>query len=158
MRSVRTRPAALRARPRPLVLLLLLVLLAGCGEPSAEYYCEQLREDREEIADILASEDPGALQGENLRLLEDLGEQAPRDLREEWSLLLDALQGLEQALDDADLTAEDFEDGEPPPSADEDDLASLEVAVSRVQAPDVVAAAQGIETQARDVCRVNLGL
>lgn len=134
------------------------LLLGGCGEPSAEDYCEQLTEEREQLAEVLASEDPDALLGENLRLLEDLGEEAPRDLREEWSLLLDALQGLETALDDADLSASDFAEGQPPESATPEQVAAVEVAVSRVQAPDVVAAAQGIETQARDVCKVNLGL
>lgn len=133
-------------------------LLTGCGgEPSAEDYCEQLRADREEIAAMVSSDSPGALLG-RLDLLEGLGEQAPRDLRDEWDTFLAALRGLQDALDEAGADPEDFDDGQAPQGLSAAQRAAVVEAADRVRADDVVAAAGGIEAQARDVCKVNLGL
>ncbi len=148
------RPTAGRA----LAVLVLALPVAACGgEPSVEDYCEQLASDRQELADLVSSGSPTALLA-GLDLLEELGAQAPRDLRDEWDTLTGALRGLQDALDEAGVAASDFEDGKPPEGlapADREDVAE---AAQRVRAPDVVEAASGIETQARDVCKVNLGL
>jgi hypothetical protein len=151
---VSRRPAAALAG-----LVLCLGTLSGCGgEPSVEDYCEQLQGERERIAEMVSSNDPGSLLGENLELFEDLGAQSPRDLQGEWDTLLGALRALDDALTDAGVEADDFADGAPPEGLDDDQVAAVEEAVRRVQSEDVVSAASGIETQARDVCKVNLGL
>lgn len=139
--------------------LLAVVLLSGCGgEPSVEDYCEQLGAERERLAELVGSGDPGSLLGENLPLLEELGEQAPRDLVGEWDTLLTALRQLDAALGEAGLEVDDFEDGQAPDGAAPEDLEPIAQAVRRLQSADVVAAASGIETQARDVCKINIGL
>ncbi|WP_030485912.1 hypothetical protein [Nocardioides aequoreus] len=152
------RPPAPRGLRRALLVVALSVPLVACGgEPTAEDYCEQLAADRQELADLVSSGSPTALLS-GLDLLDELGAQAPRDLRDEWDTLTDALHGLQDALDEAGVAPSDFEDGEPPEGLAAPDREAVATAADRLRAPDVVEAAAGIETQARDVCKVNLGL
>lgn len=138
--------------------LVLLGVLVGCGgEPSIEDYCEQLDGERERFAQMISSNDPGSLLGENLAAFEQLGELSPRDLQGEWDTFLGALQELDGALSYAGVEADDFADGVPD-GLDDDQRASLDQAVQRLESADVVESVSGIETQARDVCKVNIGL
>lgn len=155
-------PAARRGLRRALVVpaavLVVVAPLAACGgEPSAEDYCEVLAAERQQLAELVSSGSPTALLS-GLDLLDELGDRAPRDLRDEWDTLTDALHGLQDALDEAGVAPSDYEDGEPPEGLATSDREAVATAADRVRAPDVVEAAAGIETQARDVCKVNLGL
>jgi len=135
-----------------------VLLVGGCGgQPSVDDYCGRLAEDREQIATIVSSGDAAALL-DNVGLLDELRQDAPRDLRDEWDTLVTALAELRTALDDAGVGPEDFEGGEPPASLTGEQRRAVVAAADRVADPDVVAAASGIETQARDVCKINLGL
>lgn len=134
-----------------------LLPLAGCGGSSIEDYCEQLRADQQQIAEMIDSSSPSALLGE-LDLLRGLAEKSPDDLADEWQVFIEALDGLDQALDDVGVKPSDFVDGKPPaglPAADRQEIAD---AAAEVSSEDVVAAVSGIEQQARDVCKLNLGL
>lgn len=138
-------------------LLLVLGPVAGCGEPTTADYCAQLREDREQIADMVSASSPSALL-DNLALLQGLGDEAPSDLRDEWQTFLGALEDLRGALRAADVSADDFEGGTPPPGLSREDRAAVVAAADQIRSPEVVSAASGIEQQGRDVCKVNLGL
>ncbi|WP_445258851.1 hypothetical protein [Nocardioides aurantiacus] len=137
--------------------LLLALPLAGCGEPSTEDYCAQLRLDREKLADMVSVGSPTALL-DNLELLQGLAEKAPSDLTDEWQTFLGALEDLDAALRSADVSAEDFEGGEPPPGLARADRDAVVAAADQIRSEEVVGAASGIEQQGRDVCKVNLGL
>lgn len=145
-------------RARAGVAALAVLLASACGgEPSVDDYCGRLAEDREQIAAILSAGDAGALL-DNVALFDQLRQDSPRDLRDEWDTLVTALEELRTALDDAGVEPDDFEDGEPPASLTGQQRRAVVAAADRVADPDVVAAASGIETQARDVCKINLGL
>ncbi|GAB3996721.1 hypothetical protein [Nocardioides marmoraquaticus] len=135
----------------------LLVVAACGGEPSVDDYCARLTEDRARLSEIVGSGDPAELLG-NVALFDELRDEAPRDLRDEWDTLVAALQGLRTALDEAGVDPGDFQDGEPPDSLSGTERRAVVEAAGRIADPDVVAAASGIETQARDVCKINLGL
>lgn len=140
------------------VAALVVLLASACGgEPSVDDYCGRLAEDREQIADILSAGDAGGLL-DNVALFDQLRQDSPRDLRDEWDTLVTALEELRTALDDAGVEPDDFEGGEPPASLTGQQRRAVVAAADRVADPDVVAAASGIETQARDVCKINLGL
>ena len=139
------------------LVLVLLAALAGCGGDEREEYCQALQERRPRIAEMVESDSSAALL-ENLPMLRELGEQAPEDLADEWQTYLAALEGLDDALDRADVKATDFEDGKPPAGLDEGERAAIAAAADEVAAEDTVLAAAGIEQQARDVCKINLGL
>lgn len=142
----------------PLLGAVLLTLpLAGCGEPTTEDYCAQLRQDRAKLSAMVSASSPSALL-DNLELLQGLGEKAPSDLTDEWQTFLGALEDLQRALRAADVSADDFEGGEPPPGLTTSDREAVVAAADQIRSEEVVAAASGIEQQGRDVCKVNLGL
>lgn len=158
-------------RPRPgrwgRVLLAAPVLLtAGCGgnplsgltgqDHSPAAYCSALNADRRAFADMLAADSPTALV-QHVALLSDLAAQAPPDLTDEWQVFLGAVKGLRHALDRAGVPPSAFTDGRPPRSLAPAQDAAIRRAADALSAPDTVAAAQGIEQQARDVCKINLG-
>ena len=138
------------------VTVVLLLSLAGCGDPT-EDYCGQLREDRKEFAEMLESESSSALLG-NLPMLRGLAEKSPEDLKDEWQTYLRAIEGLDQAIEDAGVKPSDFDDGRPPAGLSDTDRKAIAEAAGQITTEEVIAAASGIEQQARDVCKVNLGL
>jgi hypothetical protein len=132
--------------------------LAGCGgENSIEDYCAALKADQKQIAEMIESPSSTALLS-NLPMLRRLAEQAPDDLTDEWQVFLGALDGLDQALDDAGLKPSDYEDGRPPAGVSAADRKAIAAAASQITTDEVSAAASGIDQQARDVCKINLGI
>jgi hypothetical protein len=138
------------------LVVALLLSLAGCGDPT-ESYCSDLEKQRKQIAEMVESSSPSALLS-NLPMLHDLAEKSPDDLTDEWQTFLGALDGLDEAIKDAGVKASDFKDGKAPSGLGEADKKAIADAAGQVRSDEVVAAASGIEQQARDVCKVNLGL
>ena len=138
------------------VVVALLLPLAGCGDPT-EDYCNEIEKDRKQFAEMLESESSSVLLG-NLSMLRDLAEKSPDDLSDEWHTYLRAIEGLDKAIDDAGVKPSDFDDGKPPSGLSEADQKAIAEAAGQITTDDVIAAATGIEQQARDVCKVNLGL
>lgn len=138
-------------------LVVAMLSLAGCGGDPGEDYCDALEDRRKQIAEMVDSGSPGVLL-ENLPMLRELGEQAPEDLRDEWQTYLAALEGLDEALEEAGVQATEFEDGKPPAGLDEAQRRAIADAAGQVAAEETLQAGAGIEQQARDVCKINLGL
>jgi hypothetical protein len=134
----------------------LLLPLTGCGD-ATQGYCDDLQQHRKQIADMVDSGSPTALL-RSLPMLHDLADKSPEDLSDEWQTFLGALEGLDQAIKDAGYKPSDFKDGQPPAGLDAADRKSIVDAADQIRTDDVVAAASGIEQQARDVCKINLGL
>ena len=136
--------------------LALLLPLTGCGDRT-KTYCSGLEAHRKQIADMLSSDSPSALL-DGLPMLHDLADKAPQDLSDEWQTYLVALDGLEQAIKHAGVKASDFKGGKPPAGLSAADQKAIAAAAGQVATDDVVSAADGIEQEARDVCKMNLGL
>ncbi len=133
-----------------------LLALTGCGDPQ-QAYCRDLESQAPKISDMIGSDSPTAVL-DGLPLLEDLAGQAPEDLRDEWQTLLGSLRGLDEALHHAGVKGSDFKDGKPPSGLPVADQKAIAEAADQLASEDVVQASSGIEQQARDVCKVNLGL
>ena len=136
--------------------LALSVTLCGCGDQE-EQYCDALRKDRTRIDEIINASGGDALL-EGLPVFRDLADEAPDDLTDEWQTFLNALEGLQDALRDAGVKPSEFRDGKIPASVTGDDRRTIAAAADTLSSPPVVSAVSGIETQGRDVCKVNLGL
>ena len=146
-------------RPAPLVaglVVALLLPLSGCGDKTDDY-CSALEDHNKDIAEMVGSDSPDALLN-GLPVLRDLGKKAPEDLTDEWQTFLGALDGLDDALRKAGVKAADFVDGKPPKGTGVREQKAIADAASQIGADDVVEASTSIEQQARDVCKVNLGL
>ena len=138
------------------LLVALLLPLSGCGDPTKDY-CSALEEHNKEIAEMVGSDSPdGLLNG--LPMLRDLAEKAPEDLADEWQTFVDAVEGLDDALEKAGVKPEDFVAGKPPKGTGAREQKAIADAASQIVSADVVQASAGIEQQARDVCKLNLGL
>ena len=138
------------------LILSLAAPLGGCADQE-EKYCDALRQNRTRIDEIINASGGDALL-EGLPVFRDLADQAPDDLTDEWQTFVNALEGLRDALDDAGVKASEFRDGKIPAFVTGDDRQTIVAAADTLGSPPVVSAVSGIETQGRDVCKVNLGL
>ena len=144
------------SRVRALVLAFVLVLLpTGCGGGSAEDgYCAALKRDQT----LFADDGTGLALITNLPRLEKLAAQAPEDLGDEWQTFTTALEALRDAVKAAGLKPTDFVDGKPPAGTSAAARTAVAKAADELSDDDVVTAAGGIEQQAKDVCKLQLGL
>ncbi len=133
--------------------LVLTGLLAGCGS-SEDDYCAALKQQQS----IFADDGTGVSLLVHLADLEDVAAKAPDDLTDEWQTALTALQGLRDAIVAAGVEPVDFVDGKPPSSVSGADQRRIAAAASRVSEQGVVEAINGIDQQAKDVCKLQLGL
>jgi len=139
----------------PLVAGVLLVGAAGCSESPEdrrETYCAQVKKDSAGLSTGVAEGGPGAFLSV-LPTLEGLAKKAPSDLKDEWQTLLNALHGLRDALDNTGLEPADIRDGSLPEGLPRADRKRVREAASVLTTPEVVAATQGIEQHALDICK-----
>jgi len=129
----------------------------GSGSADTGAYCAALGADRAAFADMFASGSPGALIAQLPRLRE-LAAKAPSDLRDEWQAFLGPVERLHKALDAAGVEPDSFRDGRPPAGLDAASRQSIRAAADDLSSPATVSAAAGIDQQARDVCKINLGM
>lgn len=139
---------------RILVGLLLAASLTGCGGSSEDDYCAALEKDQK----VFSDDGSGLGLISNLPTLRVLAKQAPDDLDDEWQTALGALDALHDAIDAAGVQPKDFAGGQPPAGLGAAERTRIAQAASELAEDDVVAAFNGIDQQARDVCKLQLGL
>ncbi len=149
------RPGTGRARTVGL-LVTLLAPVTACGDPGQDY-CASLKERNQAIAEMIESDSPAALLN-GLPMLRELAEEAPSDLRDEWQVFLGALEGLEEAIEKSGAEPGRLQGRRAAARAERGRAVAVAEAADQIGAEDVVQSASGIELQARDVCKVNLGL
>ena len=139
-------------------VLLLLAGLAACGENPEDVradYCEEVADQQVELTEEMAAEGPDTL----LRarpLLRELADDAPRDIRDEWDRLLDALDGLAEALEAAGVDASTYDARRPPEGVTEEQQQDIARAADELATPETVAAWEGVKQHAKDVCKTPL--
>lgn len=136
---------------------LLLTVPQACGSNEEASYCSAL-ESRQKLFAEMQDEQSGLGLLAHRRTLHDLGDKAPDDLRDEWQTFLGAIDAFAKTLDQSGVKPGDFVDGKPPAGLSAADRTRIVDAANELASPDVVEAANGIEQQARDVCKLQLGL
>lgn len=148
---------------RVLSSLLLTPLLGaafvGCGgeEDPFAAYCDEVKAQQEPLTEALAPGGPTALI-DALPSFEKLSEDAPDDISDEWSVLIGAIEGLVEALDDAGVDPATYDREEPSEEVTEEEQETIDAAARRLTAPETAAALEAVQQQARDVCKTPLSL
>ncbi|MFL6109103.1 MAG: hypothetical protein ACJ716_03325 [Marmoricola sp.] len=144
-----------RARVHLLAAAAVLALLpTGCGGNGEDAYCAALKSNQT----IFAEDGTGVALISNLPVLLRIERKAPDDLDDEWQTFTTSLESLRDAIKQAGLKPSDFVDGKPPAGTSAEARAAIAQAADELSDDDVVTAATGIEQQAKDVCKLQLGL
>jgi hypothetical protein len=130
--------------------VLVSVLVTGCADQK-EKYCDAVDDHQEELGQILGDGAPDALL-KALPIFRDLADEAPEDVRDEWRTVIRALEGLQQALEDAGVDPATYDRDNPPEGLSEDDRDAIDTAARRLSSEDTVTAFSGVDQQAKDVC------
>lgn len=138
-------------------LLLPLVLMGACGGDAQETYCEAVEKHQATLGEAVGSGDPVALL-DALDVLRDLQDQAPADIADEWQQVVGRLQALQDALDDAGVDAASYDRADPPADLDPADRSAIEGAARELVSDETALALEGLQQQARDVCKTPLSL
>jgi hypothetical protein len=136
---------------RPVALLLLVPLLTGCAGDVQADYCDAVEEHQTALSDIAASDDAGALFGA-LDMYDDLADQAPRDIADDWASVVGPLRDLETALTDHGVDPSSYAADDPPADLDDEGRAEIEAAARKVGSEQTVTAMAAVEQHALDVC------
>lgn len=153
-----TRRRHLRVLVVALVLPAVLTGVAACGESPEERrdaYCEKLDDETDTLARVGEEGGPAAFL-EALPTLESLAAEAPRDLDDDWEVLIDALHGLEDTLEETGLDPDEVDGEKLPSDLSKAERREVRSAASQLTTPRVLEAAQAIEQQALDVCETQI--
>ena len=142
---------------RGLALACAFLFVTACSDDPESAYCEVVEERQAELTEVLAGGGPTALL-EALPIFEDLASEAPVDIRDDWDTVIDALQGLEEALEDAGVDPATYDSEKPPAGLSTEERDRIEAAATDVADPKTAAALAGVDQQARDVCKTALYL
>ena len=135
----------------PFLLLVAALSLTGCSGDPQEQYCEAVTEHQEGLTEIAASEDTGAL-FDALDAYDDLREQAPRDIADDWDAVIDPLRRLDEVLADHGVDASSYASDDPPADLDAEGRREIEAAAREVGSEQTVTAMAAVEQHALDVC------
>jgi hypothetical protein len=143
----------------PAVALAGLLLSASACSDSPEDvradYCEEVADRQVELTEVMAQEGPDTLL-RAVPVLRALAEEAPRDLEDEWDRLLDALDGLDEALDTAGVDATTYDAKRPPAGVTAEQQRAIARAADELATQETVAAWEGVKQHAKDVCKTPL--
>jgi hypothetical protein len=134
----------------PLLALVVALPLGACSSPQ-ETYCQAVEEHQDELSEIAASEEPGAVLG-TLDAYRDLRSKAPRDIRDEWTHVLTRLEALDEALAGAGVDPASYDPAATAADLSGDDRSAIEAAARDIGRAETVEAMGGVEQQALDVC------
>jgi hypothetical protein len=135
---------------RALVSLLVLALGTGCAD-QGEQYCEAVEEHQAELSEVLGAGDRNALL-EALGPFRELAEEAPPDIRDEWTLVVDRIEALLYALDAAGVDPTSYDAEAPPADLPKADRRAITSAARDLGAAETQRALADLEQQALDVC------
>lgn len=142
---------------RRLVPVLLLPLLGACGGSDQDAYCGAVEEHRQELSAIVGSDEPDALI-RALDVFEELQDDAPGDIGDEWQQVVGRIEALRDALEGAGLDPATYDRSNPPADLSPEDKATIDAAAKQLGSGTTLRALQDLDQHARDVCHTPLTL
>lgn len=144
------RPALARA----LSGVLAVVVLAGCSGTPQEEYCAEVEERQGALSEAGA----GAGLLEALPEFEALAEAAPRDIGDDWEVVVQRVGELVDALETADVDPATYDPEDPPEGLAKDQQDAIVAAAQGLVDRDTLSAIGEVEQHSLDVCGIQLGL
>lgn len=135
-------------------LLVAALSMAGCATEE-EQWCSRVADASEGLGRTVDEGGPTTGLLDALPTLQELADEAPSDVRGEWRTLVAAVADLDAAVHGAGLEPAEIT-GELPADLPASDRKAIEAASLKLVSPEVRAAADTVEQQARDVCRTAL--
>jgi hypothetical protein len=135
----------------PVLAVVLAIGSAGGCADEKETYCNAVKDHQQELGKVLGEGSPDALLNA-LPIFRDLADKAPVDIRDEWRTVIDAVAGLQKALEDADVDPATYDRDHPPEGLSEDEKGAIDAAARRLASEQTVNAFNGVDQQAKDVC------
>lgn len=139
-------------------LLVGVLGVAGCSDSPEEVradYCDRVSEHQRELSEIMTDETPATLL-RALPVFRSLAEDSPRDIEDDWAVVLDALTGLQEALDAAGVEPGEYDADDPPAGVTAEERKAIAGAADSLLSEETVTAFEGVHQQARDVCTTPL--
>lgn len=158
-------PPGTRRRPEPwlgrtVAGLTATVVLAGvtaCSGDPAERYCDVVADEQQALSEAAGAQSPGALL-EAVDSLRRLADAAPGDVRADWMVVVDRVEELRAALEDADVDPATYDPEKPPEGLTAEQREAITDAAVGLAEPATLEAVSAIEQQALDVCQTPLGI
>ncbi len=137
--------------PHRLALLLAAACSStGCADQK-EKYCDAVKDHQQELGEVLGDGGPDALL-KALPIFRDLADEAPDDIRDEWRTVIDAVEGLAAGAGRRRGRPGDVRPGPPAGGLSQADQDAIDAAARRLTSEQTVAAFNGVDQQAKDVC------
>ena len=160
---VKTTRNLTRALSRPTALLGAGLLaasltLTGCSGNSTEAYCESLDDAKADI-DALDAGDPTAF-ASAFEKIREVAEEAPKEVEDDWDVLLSGVDDIESAFADAGLELDQLGDvmtGDIPEGVDMEKLSGLGETLQDIDGEEFNDATEAIEEHAEEECGITLG-
>lgn len=130
-----------------------LPLLVGCG--GGHEYCGAVRDHQSELGTIVGGGDRTALI-RALPIFEDLRDQAPDDVADDWGLLVTRIRALDDVLRDAGVDPATYDPKHPPADLGDADRAAIRRAAAQLAASDTQQALANVQQEVLDVCHTPL--
>ena len=136
--------------------LTLLPLVAGCGDRT-ESYCSAVKDHQDELTKITGDGGQDSLI-KALSIFEDLQGKAPSDITDEWQQVVSRIKALDDALQAAGVDPATYDRTKPPQGLTTEQKARIDAAARELGSGETLAALQGLDQEARDVCQTSLTL
>jgi hypothetical protein len=129
-------------------------LAAGC-QSQQEQYCSAVSDHQRELTDITTGGGSDALI-RALPIFEDLQDQAPSDVQDDWQQLVSRIKALDAALRAAGVDPASYDRDHPPSGLSDAERTRIDAAARELGSGTTVAALEALDQEARDVCHTPL--
>jgi len=136
--------------------IVLVLGMTGCKDQQ-EKYCDSVKDHQQQLTEVLGDGAPSALL-KALPVFRDLADDAPEDIRDDWKVVIDALEGLQDALHDAGVDPATYDRDHPPAGLSQADKDAIDEAAAVVGSEDTQTAFNAVDQEAKDVCGTPLQL
>lgn len=130
--------------------------LMSCASEK-EQYCQEVTAQQEGLTEVMNSGEQDLLI-QALPAFEDLRAKALGDIRDEWDTVVTTIEELRDALAAAGVDPATYDAEEPPEGVSQEDRDRIAAAATELSSPQMLAAFEGVQQQAKDVCGTQLFL